>query len=92
MKTTTEKARALCYAIEAAGASEQLTACSVLASELLAETIKLAERDAKLASQLKWHGEETFPAEPSAQKHFARVVMESIADELTTGATYEVLA
>jgi len=41
MKTTTEKALALCHAIEAAGASEQLTACSVLASEILADVQKL---------------------------------------------------
>jgi len=32
--TPSEKALALCHAIEAAGASEQLTKCSVLASEL----------------------------------------------------------
>jgi hypothetical protein len=41
MKTTTEKALALCHAIEAAGASEQLTACSVLASDILADVQKL---------------------------------------------------
>ena len=35
LMNTSEKALALCHAIEAAGASEQLTNCSVLASELL---------------------------------------------------------
>lgn len=38
---TTEKALELCHAIEAAGASEQLTKCSVLASALRAEVAQL---------------------------------------------------
>lgn len=37
MPNLAEKALALCHAIEAAGASEQLTKCSVLASELRAD-------------------------------------------------------
>jgi hypothetical protein len=37
---TSEKALALCHAIEAAGASEALTKCSVLASELHTEIVK----------------------------------------------------
>ncbi len=44
---TTEKALELCHAIEAAGASEELTKCSVIASDLRCEishleTLKLA--------------------------------------------------
>lgn len=57
MKTITEQALELCYAIEEAGASEQLTKCSILASDLrqrVAElekpvsTAAIAERAARM--------------------------------------------
>lgn len=38
-----EKALLLCYAIEAAGASEQLTRCTLLASEVLAMVKQMEE-------------------------------------------------
>lgn len=55
---TSEKALALCYAIEAAGASEQLTKCSVLASELHHEIVLLQD---ELTSSEFWreHAERT---------------------------------
>ena len=40
-KTASELALELCYAIEAAGASERLTACSLLASELRLRVVEL---------------------------------------------------
>ena len=44
MNTPSEKALALCYAIEALGASEKLTKCSVLASDLRQEILALEYR------------------------------------------------
>ena len=91
MKTTTDKARALCYAIEAAGASEKLNVCGVLASALLADLDALAKRDAEIAHQLQWHGEHHFPAKTGEVKHEARAVMESLALELATGGFCKVV-
>jgi len=49
---TSKKALALCHAIEAAGASEQLTHCSILASGLMNEIATLEEADAVLKARI----------------------------------------
>ena len=53
----TDKSLALCHAIEAAGASEALTKCSVLASELHAEMQRLT----KLSDTMKRFVAENYP-------------------------------
>ena len=82
MKTPSEKALALCHAIEAAGASEQLTKCSVLASDLRADILRTEERDRRLAASLTLYAAECFPDVVNGQKQFVRVLMESWAEEV----------
>lgn len=82
MQTTSQKALALCHAIEAAGASEALTKCSVLASELHTE-IQVKEKTATdCAKSLRRYAADCFPEIANGQKHFVRVLMESWADAL----------
>lgn len=69
----------LCYAIEAAGASEALTKCSVLASELNTEAKRLAE----LADKMKRFAAENYPPNEAGQVDFVRVVLEGYAQEMT---------
>ena len=68
----------LCYAIEAAGASEALTKCSVLASELNTEAKRLAE----LADKMKRFAAENYPPNEAGQVDFVRVVLEGYAQEM----------
>lgn len=74
----TEKSLALCHAIEAAGASEALTKCSVLASELYAETKRLAE----LSETMKRFVAENYPPDEKGQVDFVRVLVEGYADAI----------
>lgn len=74
-----EQSLALCYAIEAAGASEALTKCSVLASELHAE----AKRIAELADRMKRFAAENYPPDEKGQVDFVRVLLEGYAQEMT---------
>lgn len=83
MQSTSEKASALCHAIEAAGASEQLTKCSVLASELRSEIQRNEMTMTKCAESLNRYAGECFPEIVNGQKHFVRVLMESWAESLT---------
>jgi len=73
-----EQSLALCHAIEAAGASEALTKCSVLASELLAEAKRLAEfffkKDPAAA--------ENYPPDEKGRVDFARMLLEGYAQEM----------
>lgn len=69
----------LCYAIEAAGASEALTKCSVLASELNTEAKRLAE----LADKMKRFAAENYPPNEAGQVDFVRVVLDGYAQEMT---------
>ena len=92
IQTTSKKALALCHAIEAAGASKELTKCSVLATELHAEIKKIAERDAFIAKSLTEHIKACFPEDENGQKHFARVLCESWADELINGTEGGIVA
>lgn len=73
-----EQSLALCYAIEAAGASEALTKCSVLASELHAE----AKRIAELADKMKRFAAENYPPDEKGQVDFVRVLLEGYAQEM----------
>lgn len=88
MATTSEKALALCYAIEAAGASEQLTRCSVLESQVHADVKKIAERDAAMVASLTRYAAECFPDIENGQKHFVRVLMEGWAEALENRAQF----
>lgn len=81
--TTSQKALALCHAIEAAGASEQLTKCSVLASELRLQIQREEHRNRTVITTLNEQGAACFPEVENGQKHFARVVMESCAQDLS---------
>lgn len=74
----TEKSLALCHAIEAAGASEALTKCSVLASELHAEMQRLAQ----LAERMKRFVAENYPEDEKRQVDFVRVLVEGYAEEI----------
>ena len=69
---------ALCYAIEAAGASEALTKCSVLASELNAE----AKRIAEVADRMTRFAAENYPPDEKGQVDFVRLLLEGYAQEL----------
>jgi len=69
---------ALCYAIEAAGASEALTKCSVLASEVHTEAKRLAE----LADKMKRFAAENYPTDDKGQVDFVRVLLEGYAQEM----------
>lgn len=80
---TSEKALALCHAIEAAGASEQLTKCSVLASELRAAILTERIRILTLADTMNKFVAENYPADANGQVDFVRVLVEGYADELT---------
>lgn len=82
MPTTSEKTLALCHAIEAAGASEQLTKCSVIASSLHTEIEAKEKHIANCAASLNRYAEECFPEIENGQKHFVRVLMEGWAKEL----------
>jgi len=73
-----EQSLALCYAIEAAGASEALTKCSVLGSELLAEAKRLSE----LADKMKRFAAENYPPDDKGQVDFARLLLEGYAQEM----------
>lgn len=73
-----EQSLALCHAIEAAGASEALTKCSVLASELLAEAKRLAE----IADKMKRFAAENYPPDANGQVDFARILIEGYAQEI----------
>lgn len=82
--TTSQKALALCSAIEAAGASDQLTKCSVLASEIRGE-IEAKETTIKnCADSLNRYAVECFPEIINGQKDFVRVLMESWAESLNS--------
>ncbi len=81
--TTSEKALALCHAIEAAGASEQLTKCNVLASELRTEIQAESARIAALAGKMKKFVSENYPEDANGQVDFVRLLVEGYADELT---------
>ena len=69
---------ALCYAIEAAGASEALTKCSVLASELNTEAKRLAD----LADRMKRFAAENYQPDDKGQVDFVRVLLEGYAQEM----------
>ncbi len=73
-----EQSLALCYAIEAAGASEALTKCSELASELLTEARRLRE----LADRMKRFAAENYPPDDKGQLDFVRVLLECYAQEM----------
>lgn len=74
----TEKSLALCHAIEAAGASEALTKCSVLASEIHAEAVRLE----KLSEKMKQFVAENYPPDEKGQVDFARMLVEGYAEEI----------
>ena len=80
----TETSLALCQAIEAAGASEQLTKCSVLATELHAE----AKRITELADTMKRFVAENYPADEKGQVDFVRVLVEGYAEEMVAAPTH----
>jgi hypothetical protein len=72
----------LCQEIEKLPASEQQTKCVVAAGELqnyLAEIRWMAEGWTKC---LRQYGTECFPEIVNNQKHFARVLMESVAEDI----------
>lgn len=73
-----EQSLALCHAIEAAGASEALTKCSVLASELHTEAKRLAE----LADKMKRFAAENYPPDEKGQVDFVRVLLEGFAQAM----------
>ena len=73
-----EQSLALCHAIEAAGASEALTTCSVLASHLYAE----AERLSDLSERMKRFVAENYPPNEKGQVDFVRALVEGYADEI----------
>ena len=73
-----DQSLALCYAIEAAGASEALTKCSVLASELLTEAKRLEE----LADRMKRYAALYYPPNEQGQVDFARALVEGYAGEM----------
>jgi len=73
-----EQSLALCHAIEAAGASEALTKCSVLASELLTEAKRLAE----IADKMKRFAAENYPPDEFGRVDFARMLLEGYAQEM----------
>ena len=77
-----EKSLALCYAIEAAGASEALTKCSVLASELRTEIVTETARLARLSESMKRFVAEYYPPDKNGQVHFARALVEVYAQEI----------
>lgn len=81
--TTSEKALVLCHAIEAAGASEQLTKCSVIASELRTEIQAEKARVDTLAAKMKKFVAENYPPDANGQVDFARALVEGYANELT---------
>lgn len=83
MPTIAEKALALCHAIEAAGASEALTKCSVLASELRKEIQAETERTVALAAKMKKFVAENYPEDANGQVDFVRLLVEGYAAELT---------
>lgn len=70
---------ALCHAIEAAGASEALTKCSVLASEMRTE----AQRLAKVADKMRRFAANNYPPDEKGQVDFARVLLEGYASEMS---------
>lgn len=78
----TEKSLALCQAIEAAGCSEALTKCSVLASELRTEIVAETARLARLSASMKANVAEYYPPDKNGQVHFARVLVEAWAQEI----------
>lgn len=80
--TTQEKSLALCHAIEAAGASEALTKCSVLASELRTEIVAETARLARLSESMKRFVAEYYPPNEKGQVHFARILAEAWAQEI----------
>jgi hypothetical protein len=75
-----DQSLALCYAIEAAGASEALTKCSVLASELLTEAKRLEE----LADRMNRYAAAYYPANEHGQVDFARALVEGYAAEMVS--------
>lgn len=81
--TTSEKALALCHAIEVAGCSEQLTKCSVLASEIRTDIQTESARIAALAGKMKKFVGENYPEDANGQVDFARALIEGYAAELT---------
>lgn len=79
---TSEKSLVLCYAIEAAGASEALTKCSVLASELRTEIVAESARLSRLSESMKRFVAEYYPPDKNGQVHFARALIEAYAQEI----------
>lgn len=73
-----EQSIALCYAIEAAGASEALTKCSVLASELHSEAKRLSE----LADKMKRFAAENYPPDDKGDKDRIVPLPRSLMPEL----------
>lgn len=78
----TEKSLALCQAIEAAGCSEALTKCSVLASELHTELVAQNVRLSRLSESMKRFVAEYYPTDKNGQVHFARALIEAYAQEI----------
>jgi hypothetical protein len=72
----------LCGEIEKLPASEQQTKIVVAAGELQHGIAQLRAEAAKAAKCLRQQAADGFPESPNGQKHFARIVMESVAEEL----------
>jgi len=71
----------LCQEIEKLPASEQETKVVIMAGELQNRVAALRAEAAKQAKCLREQSSECFPEE-NGQKHFARLIMEGVADEL----------
>lgn len=72
----------LCVEIEKLPASEQQTKVVVAAGELQHGITQLRAEAAKQAKCLRKWAAECFPADGNGQVHFARALMEGVAEEL----------
>lgn len=71
----------LCQEIENLPASEQETKVVIMAGELQNRVAEMRAEASKQAKCLREQSAECFPEE-NGQKHFARLIMEGVADEL----------
>lgn len=72
----------LCVEIEKLPASEQQTKVVIAAGELQHGIAQLRAEAAKQAKCLRKWAAEIFPADANGQVHFARALMEGVAEEL----------
>jgi len=71
----------LCQEIEMLPASEQETKVVIMAGALQNRVAEMRAEASKQAKRLRKQAAECFPEE-NGQKHFARLIMEGVADEL----------